>query len=706
MMDKYYTVLVYAILALLIMLPLLGQGYYLTLDMQFGPNIFSDSKFGNLYGYAPSSYGAYLPFKMIFTALSQLISIEIIQKIFLFLILFLCGFCMHISLPKELGNSRYFGGFLYILNPFVFARFLAGHGTLLLSYAFWPLAIKFFLDFIKNPGDNRILAKVALITMLASISSHGVILLLVAYLAIFIVYSLKSSSFQLLAKQTLVLAIVVLAMNLFWIVPTLLMFEDVYSPASTEAYLADFGSDGGELPVSLAVLTMHGFWREGFTYTKDVFGFWHIPYLIIAALSALGLFVLLKKRKMLALSLLTVFVVAFLLSLGAFNPLLWILTFFEEYIPIHFIFRDSQKFVGLLCLVYSVLGTYGVHYLTQKTESGKRTTLLLALLAVPLLYNFGFFGFLDQIGLTTYPEDWIEAERIMAADNISSSILVLPLHLYNTYSWVNNSQKTLANPAAQFFSKSVTTARNIETEHVYSDVKDPRGHYLKYMFNNRQYINNTAEMLLPLNARYIILLKNDQDSIHYLWLFHRVGGVEDIELLLDGPTLYLFRNNLVKGPFFASKENGSGSYDELMDLTGRGLYSPDVSYEEITPASYRVLDSPYPYVVFTKNYNRFIEFEGSPVFSWHGLANGFGFGDPGIIENRLFYLTLALFLLSWLIALVLISDASAREAVVLAFLFVVVFFLAINGILKPSGLGVLIVLSVFGAVALKCLKRE
>ena len=283
--------------------------------------------------------------------------------------------------------------------------------------------------------------------------------------------------------------------------------------------------------------------------------------------------------------------------------------------------------------------------------------------------------------------------------------LYCPPHLYLVYPWVNSTQKTLGNPAGQFFSKPVISAQNIETKHVHSDWIDPEGSYLAYMFENAQFVNNTAEMLLPLNARYIILLKHDEYSIHYLYLFYRVQGVPDVELVYEGPNLYLFRNNLVKGPFMASKEDGSSDFSDLINLSGKGLYSTDVHYEEITPASYQISDSPYPYVVFADDYNRFVTYNGAPAFSWHGLANGFAYTGPGIVENRLFYWTLALFLLSWLIVLVLILDASNKQLLFLVGLFALLYLFASGSMLKPSALGALIVLSISAATILRWRKR-
>ncbi len=685
MADERLAAGIYALLALIIMLPLLGEGYYLALDMQFGPNSFAEFHFEDLYGYGPNPYGAYLPVKMVLAAFSQIIPVELLEKALLFAVLFLCGFLMHVSLPKELGNSRYFAGLLYMLNPFVFVRFLAGHWMLLLSYALWPFAIRLFLDFIKKPEDNNAFAKAALITMAASISSHGVMLLLIAYLVVFIMYFRKD--FRILAKRTLLLAAVVLAMNLFWILPTLLMFDDIYSPASAESYMEDFGPSGGELPVSLAVITMHGFWRTGFTHTKDVFDLWHIPYLIIAALSALGFFVLLKKNRKCAISLLVIFIIGLLLSLGSYNPMAWIFNIFEQ-VPVYFIFRDSQKFVGLICLVYSVLGAYGVHYMSEKTSGMKKNALLIALLAVPIIYNFGFFGFLGQVGPTAFPEEWTEADRIIAEDNVSGRILILPMHLYKTFPWANGNQKTLGNPESHFFSKSDLVGGSIETENVPSDMQGPATEYVKYMFDNRQFIDNTAEMLLPLNARYILLSKEDEDSIHYLYLFYRIGGVENIEMVYEGDSLYLFRNNLVKGPFFTPEDNKS-----------------EVEYEELTPAFYKISGSEHEEIVFAKSYNRFLSFSGEPVYEWNGIANGFAFSGRGMLENRMFNYTL-MFLLLWLLVFVEMIILAKKEIVLFVIVLFLIYLIMIEGMMGPAALGWIIILAITAAIFLRVTKKE
>ena len=67
MMDKV-PIAVYALLAVAIMFPLLGPGYYLVLDMQWGPNTFADFHFNTFYGYS-TNFGAHMFVNLMFAAL-------------------------------------------------------------------------------------------------------------------------------------------------------------------------------------------------------------------------------------------------------------------------------------------------------------------------------------------------------------------------------------------------------------------------------------------------------------------------------------------------------------------------------------------------------------------------------------------------------------------------------------------------------------
>ncbi len=628
---------VYMLAALLIMLPLLPAGYVLFLDFQVGPNSFA--QFDDLYGYSANPYGATLPFRLVFSALSDFIPNDVIEKVLLFGILFLCGYSMHKALPEKYGDSRYFGGLLYMLNPFVFIRFLAGHWTLLLSYAVWPLAILQFSKFLKKP-DRDGMMKVAMLTLIASVSIHGLILLLICYLALFIFHFNRK-----ILRPLAMLSILVIILNLFWIVPSILFFD--FLPHNAESYIEDFGATD-----SLSVASLQGFWFKGIVLTSDMFEFWYLPFLAVFLLSAYGFYLLHEEKPRFALAIVAVFFTAFLLAVA--DPLVSLLGPLSDLL--YFAFRDSHKFAGLLALCYSYLGTVAVQSFDRKY--------LFALLAIPIIFNFGFFGFLGQIGTTQYPQDWNDAERIMSHDPAEGSILVLPPHLYRDFGWINSTQKNTGGQIFDFFSRDTVLALNIETRNIESDRLDPVSDYVGYLFENRQYINDTAGYLLPTGARYIMLFKDDPDSPHYLYLFRRAWGVENIDLVYESGSFYLFRNSLVKGKLMGS-EGGS------------------VTYYEKNPASFRVEKSEDPEVVFARHREMF--FNGKETRSL-GIARIFTF-EKGILENPYFPFILMLFMLAWMIPVLFFFDRAA------SLIFVLLFFLILYGFIMPNEMGWLIILS-------------
>src|SRR3989304_10126112 len=148
--KRYFHYFVFSILSLVLVLNFFSPGYVLTLDMVFTPDAFrvSDSFYGLSNQYSVLPFFAFLDFLNIF------FSSELIQKLLFFLIFLFSCVTMHKLCPEEWGIGRYFAGFLYMLNPFIYVRFLAGHWLILLAYAVSPIVIKSFMDFFEFPSPS------------------------------------------------------------------------------------------------------------------------------------------------------------------------------------------------------------------------------------------------------------------------------------------------------------------------------------------------------------------------------------------------------------------------------------------------------------------------------------------------------------------------------------------------------------------------
>jgi hypothetical protein len=127
--------LIYGALALIILLPLFKSGYVFAMDMVFSPHLRWPEQF--------NSTDAFL------YLLNFILPSQIIQKIFLFSILFLSGIGMHKLIPTKDELPKYFAGIFYIFNPFVYSRFLFGQWFF--AYALMPFVVKSIFEFLKCP---------------------------------------------------------------------------------------------------------------------------------------------------------------------------------------------------------------------------------------------------------------------------------------------------------------------------------------------------------------------------------------------------------------------------------------------------------------------------------------------------------------------------------------------------------------------------
>ena len=541
-----FSFIYYTILALAIFFPLFAPGYILTLDTIWAPNrnYIVEYIFCN-------GIGGQIPFLAIIQFFELFLPAWFIQKVILFSVFFISGVSAHISVPSKSTIGKYFGGTLYAVNPFIYTRFLAGHLYLLLAYAFAPLAIKSFYDFLQ---DNHKWKKALLWTTIVAIfTPHVFFMVLLIQMCIFIFVMVDSKNERLsLTKNALRFYLIFLITNMFWILPVLL---SVSTGSSILSNISDFdltaftgrGTISGNILISIAM--MYGFWRGGYIYPFHLAPNW-IFVLLFTALLFFAVHGFLSNTKKplhrgLALSAILSLVLASGITYPYFAPI------FEYLFEHFFIFkgmRDSQKFVGVLVLVYSFLGSVGVDELFSSFKSNKRIEALsrekqkiysiviaVLILGVPLLYSFTIFnGFYRQIEPRDYPPEWYEINEFLLNDTEDFDVLFFPWHMYMTFEW---SGRRIANPASIFFEKPVISGQNAEVGNIQTQSSNPTQQYIGYLLEHKTEINNFGELVTPLNVKYVILAK-DVDYQTYNFLYNQ----SDLELVKENKELVVFKN--------------------------------------------------------------------------------------------------------------------------------------------------------------------
>jgi len=546
LIRKNLPLIYYSLLTLAIFLPLLRPGYILTLDITWAANrnYLAEHILAN-------GIGGQTPYLAVLQLAEVFIPAWATQKIILFLVIFISGISAHVSVPSGSAYGKYFGGTLYAVNPFIYTRFLAGHLYVVLAYAFVPLAVRSFYDFLQD-GTKW---KTALLwtTIVGIFTPHVLFMLLLVQGCIFLFFIHYEKNERITTvKKTIRLGLFFAALNSFWILP---VFSTVSGGTSVLSYISTpdlsaftgRGTISGNILISLAM--MYGFWRGGYVYP-----FHFAPKWIFILLFAVILFFAVhgflsnKKRSMkmgLALSAIISLVLASGITYPYFAP---IFEFLFEHVFIFKGMRDSQKFVGVLVLAYSFLGSMGVDELftglksnekikALSTDKQKICSIVMAgvILTVPLMYSFTMFnGFHGQIEPKDYPAEWYEVNEFLNNDTDDFDVLFFPWHQYITFKW---SDRRIANPANIFFDKPVISGQNAEIGGVGTQSSNPTQHYMEYLLKHKNEIDNFGELVAPLNARYIILAK-DVDYQQYGFHYNQ----SDLKLVMENEELVVFVN--------------------------------------------------------------------------------------------------------------------------------------------------------------------
>jgi Alpha-(1->3)-arabinofuranosyltransferase len=531
-----------------------SEGFFFSVDWYFGPTIrVSDDLFG-LRGYDEFVY-AELPFLLFLRGLNFFVPGEILQRTIMFSILLLSGLSAYKLLSRISPEAGYFAGTLYMVNPFVYVRYLSGQWGILMAYSLIPLAILMFIAALENPKSKKnLLACVISSTIVTLFSLHMAIIIFVLYAFLLIARVIRKGELKnvkdIMRTTGLFLAFY-LSINTYWIIPVLTAPSNVVTQFSSEE--ADIFSAKSEFQtMSFTIASLHGFWRY-YAYEQTynlIYGwqYWAVSFII---LSIIG-FVYRNRTSAkfntkyvwgIAGSMIASTIFAMGTS-GFFEPLYVFL--FDNFILVQ-IFRDTHKLVIPIILGYCILGGLGLSFILGQIKMRTRRKLfypvvLACIIALPLVYQFNMlFAFNGKLSTHEYPMTWYQVNDYLNADREDFAVLFFPWHSYMHFKWAGH----IANPAKMFFDKPVLQASTIEIGPIYSHSTNPAQQYVQFLLSNNNRINNFGELVSSLNIKYILLTK-ESDYSNYRFLYNQT----DLQLVFDNSEFSIFANKEYVGRLY------------------------------------------------------------------------------------------------------------------------------------------------------------
>ncbi|MFH1328818.1 MAG: hypothetical protein ABIH76_08275 [Candidatus Bathyarchaeota archaeon] len=450
-------IFIYSAISIVILWNLLLPGYIFTLDMIFAPNYKFPSTF---YGPKP---GFTILVDLLLHSASYIAPPWLLQKIIMFLILSLAGISCHRLCPTERLPGKYFAGLIYMLNPFVYTRFMVGQWTLLLAYALTPFVVKTMIDFFKEPNFQNSVKVSLLISLVAIFSTQILFLLILVFLVFLITNLIRLKKPVTLFKHVGIISGSFILLNIYWIAPAITATTPPLAAISYQDILAFSARNWGTgFNILFSLASMYGFWRlpEQYTYVSNVLPYWYILFFFILFLAVHGFSTKFKDsqigRYVKSIGILAG--ISLVLSTGISSPYFSeIFTFLFDNIFFFSGFRDSQKLILLLILAYAYLGGLGIDDLTKKVKISRAdlnvkqiAAIFLVIIAIisPFVYSFNMLGgFNGQLTVKDYPEDWYQVDDYLNQQEGDFNILFFPWHQYMAFHW---SERIIGNPRPKF----------------------------------------------------------------------------------------------------------------------------------------------------------------------------------------------------------------------------------------------------------------
>jgi len=517
----------YSALALVILLPLLLPGYVLTLDMVFTPHTVLPTEITTTY-----------PFDALLWLLSWILPGDVVQKIVLFAILLLSGVGMHL-LVREITLKRssvrlfefaaYFAGFFYVINPFIYARLMAGQWLVLLGYALLPFLVRALFRLLNQPSWRSAIWVVVWTFAIITVSVHFSGIVLVIFVLLLVAAAVKywksQPEFWQFTWRLLIAGLAVLVLSSYWIIPAVLgSGVGEVAGRADETQFSAFATHSGPLGSIGEVLRLQGFWaepRELFVLPQNVMPLWGILMLLLWVLVVVGGVQLWRANRPVAAVMIGCVVVGTVL---AASPLVqWL----GQIFPLLGGYREPHKFTVLVVLGFGVLAAFGVVAFVRRRKHKKGWAIVC--LALPLLITpVMFWGAAGQLRSVDYPKEWYELNSQLK-DNVppGKKVLFVPWHMYAPYSFSNG--RIIANPAEKFFEVPMTISDDPEFANIAPNLHDTTKQQIANLVQNP---HNVSQQLQDLSISHVVLAK-EQDWEEY-------GFLQELPVLYENDKLILY----------------------------------------------------------------------------------------------------------------------------------------------------------------------
>ncbi len=551
---------------------LLSPGYLIFLDWPSGPIIEINSN--NI------DFVFYAPFNLILSVVNKLLPGWIIQKIILFSLFFIVLFLTVKSrfLPNK-KFQRYIVATFIAVNPFVYERLLAGQWHVLAGYFFLWFFLGVLLKFYQKE-DWAEVKKIFIILLFTGLVSVHFWTMEILILCWYILFNFLADTFRYLKKyfsekiifsrnnsvgkkfipgerwlkKLIIGGIFFLIISLYWIIPLIHKKQYINNlNFSTQEYQAFSTGKNQKGNILGNVLMMYGFWGENHQWGKQfifnqntlLFQFSFSLFIVIVFLGYIRGFNQKETRPIFIWLFLTL-IAGVVLSGGVEVEFFgnWNKWLFAN-IPFWKGFRDTQKWSGVIVVIYGLFFAHGLVFLSEKIKKQQQLLNISVIFLLLTMTPFLWWGLNGQIQPVWYPQEWQMVDNYLQKQRECRAVF-LPWHLY--YPLDFNHQQLSANPAQNFFHCRIYQSRNPEFKGIKMPIGEEEGQKYKIITeivtsNNPDIkkANKNIFALRKLGINYIILTNDYREKDLYRYPFLRSKYLKKI---IETETISLYKINI------------------------------------------------------------------------------------------------------------------------------------------------------------------
>jgi hypothetical protein len=423
-----------AVLALLVLTPLLGRGFVLNYDMVFAPEqpLVPDGL--GLGSALPRS----VPADAVMAFATALLPGDVVQKLVLLLALFAAPLGAGRLVPTDSVAIRVVAAVWYGWSAYQAERLFLGHWPYVVAYACLPWIAAAGLA--ARRAEPKALAKLVLACAPAVLTPTGGII--AAVLAVVCA-----------GRRALVVTVpAAVLLNAPWWLPSVLRPGGALStPDGVGAFAARAENWG--TPV-LSVLGLGGIWNAEVTPGSRGMPLLPVLTALAVAVALVGLRSLAPRwgvapaRSFVVLGAIGVLVAVLGTVPGGADALGWAVS----HVPGAGLLRDSQKWAAWWALPLALGVALGVEAIGGHLTSRTPLVALAALLPLLTMPDFAWAG-LGRLDTVAYPADWDAVRTVLAADDRPGDVLALPLSAFRRFSW--NGDRTQLDPAPRVLPRTV-----------------------------------------------------------------------------------------------------------------------------------------------------------------------------------------------------------------------------------------------------------